>query len=579
MLRHFTASLLVLFAAGAHAAPTANDLRLTITPVVSGLAEPTAAAFLADGDFLILEKSAGKVRRVTNGVPNPTAVLDLAVEGADERGLLGIALHPDFVTHPYVYLFYNPSNDVGDTQTGLSGYNNVVDRFTWHASGNGGAGSLTPNMNILTVHSDVSYHNGGSISFGPDGKLYGVIGDGGHNDLATNGQLQNNATGAPDDTGIVFRLNDDGTNPSDNPFAAIPGMEKVFAYGIRNSFGITWDPEKKYLWETENGEDDYDEVNRIPAGMDGGWADIMGPTAVSPTGDDNLFVAGGSAYSNPEFSWETVVAPTGIAFGGSVLGDFKNDLFVGDYNKGFLYRFTLDGTRKRLSLTGDLSDLVFDDMDEGGSLVLAEGFGGISDLETGPDGALYVVSFGNGDVHKITGETTEPPEQDLALSQVKVPKKISLSQAKPVVLKDLKLTLVNQGLINETIDETEVAGLVSIDWTSLPVPNLLCPAPGTVLAPPELGFPIVLEPGKKLSLSYTVTWNCANDDAASSKTEDHADFEVEVTIDRSVLGGGSDTDLSDDVCPRPASGDDKGCGGKDANGDIGGPIRTDIVVK
>jgi hypothetical protein len=89
----------------------------------------------------------------------------------------------------------------------------------------------------------------------------------------------------------------------------------------------------------------------------------------------------------------------------------------------------------------------------------------------------------------------------------------------------------------------------------------------------------VFEPGKKLSLSYTVTWGCANDDASSSETEDHADFEVEVTVDRAVLGDGADSDPSDDVCPRPASVGDPGCGGKDANGDIGGPIRTDVVRK
>jgi hypothetical protein len=100
-----------------------------------------------------------------------------------------------------------------------------------------------------------------------------------------------------------------------------------------------------------------------------------------------------------------------------------------------------------------------------------------------------------------------------------------------------------------------------------------------VLKAPALGFPLVLDPGKKLSLGYAVTWDCANDDATSSKTEDHADFELEVTIDRSVLGGNADTDLSDDVCPRPASVGDPGCGGKDANGDIGGPIRTDVVRK
>src|SRR5262245_32543661 len=267
--------LSLLLSVAAYAAPSANDDSLTITPVVSGLDQPTDLAFLAEGDFLVLEKATGKVRRVTNGVVNATAILDLNVESCSERGLLGIALHPDFATNHFVYLYYNPSIS-GGGDTALCGYFesyvNRIDRFVWDASAQSGAGSLTlDTANILSVHSDAPYHNGGSIAFGPDAKLYGVIGDGAHNDFNSNGKLQNAATGDPDDTGIVFRLNDDGSDPDDNPFAAIAGMEKVFAYGIRNSFGITFDPVNGDLWESENGESDYDEVNRIPAAMNGGW--------------------------------------------------------------------------------------------------------------------------------------------------------------------------------------------------------------------------------------------------------------------------------------------------------------------
>ena len=81
---------------------------------MSGLAEPTALVFLGTDDFLVLEKSVGKVRRVTGGALNGTAVLDLDVEGCEERGLLGIALHPDFASNHFVYLFYNPSNEIAD---------------------------------------------------------------------------------------------------------------------------------------------------------------------------------------------------------------------------------------------------------------------------------------------------------------------------------------------------------------------------------------------------------------------------------------------------------------------------------
>jgi len=135
---------------------------------------------------------------------------------------------------------------------------------------------------------------------------------------------------------------------------------------------------------------------------------------------------------------------------------------------------------------------------------------------------------------------------------------------------------VNQGGDTETIDDLgELMDLVSIDWTSLGG----CPAPSTGLVPPKKGFPVVLATKKKLNLAYDVTWDCPNDPEQSSKDADHSDFQVEVSVDHSALGGGADADPSDDVCPRPASGDDKGCGGKDENGDIGGAIRTDVIVK
>lgn len=158
------------------------------------------------------------------------------------------------------------------------------------------------------------------------------------------------------------------------------------------------------------------------------------------------------------------------------------------------------------------------------------------------------------------------------------PKTINLGETKPAVTKDLKVMIVNQGGDTESIDAAEIMDLVSVSWTSLPGPNPLCPSPTTELKPPKKGFPVILAPRKKVLLSYAVTWNCANDDAKSSKTASHADFSVEVQVDHSVLGGGADSDPSDDVCPRAEMGEDKGCGSKTSSG-TGGPIRTDVVVK
>jgi len=161
---------------------------------------------------------------------------------------------------------------------------------------------------------------------------------------------------------------------------------------------------------------------------------------------------------------------------------------------------------------------------------------------------------------------------------VKSSKKITLTESRPEVIKKLKVTIENQGNSSANIDGTELASLVLIDWTSLPGPDGPCGDPAIVLEPPKKGFPVVLDPGKRVTISYSVTWNCANDESKTTKTAPHSDFEVDVTLQTSVLGGGSDADPSDDVCPRGPSGGDKGCGGKMA-GVIGQPIRTDVVVK
>ncbi len=215
-------------------------------------------------------------------------------------------------------------------------------------------------------------HDGGILRFGPDGKLYVMVGD-----LGRRGQLQNLPSGptdtglgptvsddqfggpAPDDAhlaGVVLRLNDDGSTPSDNPFFDVgadmggevgANIQQIYSYGIRNSFGMAFDPRSGNLWTQENGEDAYDELNRVEPGQNSGWIQIAGPVeridefkeiettslhhedvpnlqqlrwppeniADSPEEAlSRLFVLPGSEYSDPEFSWKHVLAPAGIGF-------------------------------------------------------------------------------------------------------------------------------------------------------------------------------------------------------------------------------------------------------------------------
>jgi glucose/arabinose dehydrogenase len=283
------------------AQPTVVDPRLEVRTVVSGLNSPTTMAFLGDDDILVLEKETGRVRRVMNGTIQST-VLDLPVNFGSERGLLGIALHPEFPTNPGVYLYWTESTTGNDTsvlsETPLLG--NRVDRFTWDGS------TLTFDQNIIRLRAiqqdagqpERGNHDGGVLRLGPDGKLYIFFGDQGRR-----GQLQNLpdgpfGPGQPDDqfggpepdnahlSGVILRLNDDGTAPANNPFfkfgASVGGevganIQKIFSYGHRNSFGMAFDPFSGKLWLQENGDDSFSELNLVEAGMNGGWVQIAGP--------------------------------------------------------------------------------------------------------------------------------------------------------------------------------------------------------------------------------------------------------------------------------------------------------------
>src|SRR6266508_1355390 len=237
-------------------APSLVDPNLRVRTVIENLDQPTTMAFLGPNDFFVLEKATGQVKRVVNGVVQST-VLDLAVNSGSERGLLGIALHPDFPATPHVYLYWTESTTGADTtvlsETPLLG--NRVDRFVWDGS------TLTLDQNIIrlralqppfagepTPAAGRGNHDGGVIKFGPDGKLYIFIGD-----VGRRGWMQNLLNGPyqpgdpafgtddnfggpePDDahlTGSILRLNPDGTTPADNPFT---GIGQVFVARLEGS--------------------------------------------------------------------------------------------------------------------------------------------------------------------------------------------------------------------------------------------------------------------------------------------------------------------------------------------------------
>jgi len=260
---------------------------------------------------------------------------------------------------------------------------------------------------------------------------------------------------SPDDahfTGVIIRLNPDGSTPADNPFfqigRQIPGevgknIQKIYAYGFRNSFGMAVDPKTGDLWMSENGDDSFDEINRVFAGMNSGWSQIMGPPSRtaeyrgietsteyfglqqlrwSPVGIAQnpgealarLFNLPGSRYSPPEFSWKFALAPAAVGFLTSdALGvRYQGDLFVGfsegEPLGGALFRFGLTADRRHFDFADPrLRDQVADNRDkedtlESESLFFGVNFGAVTDIQTGPDGNLVVVSLTKGAIYSIS---------------------------------------------------------------------------------------------------------------------------------------------------------------------------------
>ena len=383
------------------AAPSLTDPNLSVTEVTSGLSSPTTMVFIGTDDILVLQKDNGQVRRVIGGVLQSSAVLDVAVDNASERGMLGIAVHPNFPTSPFVYLYYTESSTAGDS-SGSPAANRVY-RYTWS-----GAALTSPLLILDLPVTPGPNHDGGIITFGPDAKLYVVIGD-----LNRDGQLQNFPAGpAPDNTSVILRINDDGSIPSDNPFFSQGGnVAKYYAYGIRNSFGMAFDPVTDDLWMTENGPGSFDEINLVEPGFNSGWEKLMGPDARNANDASSLFSLAGSHYADPKFSWLATVGPTAIVFiDSTTLGaEYENDAFVGDINNGNLYRFKPNGTRNGFVFSGaGLADLVADSGAELNETIIGTGFAGITDLKVGSDGRLYVVSFGDGKIYAISNATLPP---------------------------------------------------------------------------------------------------------------------------------------------------------------------------
>jgi glucose/arabinose dehydrogenase len=354
MIRTVTRGLAAtLIMATLTAAPASSEAavghRATIKakPVATGLNGPSGFAFAPSGVIWYLERGTGEVHTLDPRTGKHYRVFTIhGVNGDGERGALGIALSPRWPTKKVVYVYV--------TRTGGSHLQNQLVRFT--VSGGTGHGLK---VLLKSPASTNPYHNGGRILFGPDHKLYVVIGDGHHS---------RNAQDRSDNfRGKILRLDPDGTGANGNPFGS-----RIWSYGHRNSFGSTFDPVTHRLWETENGPECTDEINLIAKGANFGWGPKETCSTSKPGGTNN---SGPRPRHRPKWFTARTIGITGAAFcHGCGIRSLGGQLVFGDVDTGSLRAIHLNAARTAFSSK---------------ARVIASGLAGVHSVEVSPTGRIY----------------------------------------------------------------------------------------------------------------------------------------------------------------------------------------------
>jgi glucose/arabinose dehydrogenase len=385
--------------------PKLFDSNLKITTIAEGLSTPTTMAFVGPDDILVLEKDTGMVKRIVNGKVLAKPVLDVNVANSVERCLCGIAVSKDGST-TYVFIYYTQiEGKDGEDKAGKQPIGNRVYRYELS-----GDALINPLLLMDLPANPGPRHNGGNIIIGPDNNIYVAIGDvdGSFKGPTTETKTQNYKNGIdPDGRSGILRITQNG-QPTDGILGDSIPLRLYYAYGIRNSFGMDFDPISGNLWDSENGPGNGDEINLVLPGFNSGWQQVQGLASMedSFSESDLQNFDGKGHYSDPELVWVNTAGPTAVKFLNSTkLGTtYENDMFVGDVHNGRIYHFDLTPDRKDLILPQELSSRVIEKPTSPGvsKIVFGEGFAGITDLEVGPDGNLYVVSIGLGSIYQIS---------------------------------------------------------------------------------------------------------------------------------------------------------------------------------
>jgi len=356
-IRLLTAATCLVLLPSTVAAGAANDdavaapavaAAIKVVPVKTGLNGPSGFTFSPNGKIWYLERPTGEVR-----ILNPKTGADhlfykiASVNGAGERGALGIALDPSWRTQPFVYVYV--------TRTWNGALRNLVVRIR-NDRGHGAHFRVL----LSTPPSASGYHNGGRIRFGPDHKLYVMVGDA---HASSNAQDRTSNL-----QGKILRLDRDGTAAAGDPYG------RIWSFGHRNSFGFTFDPETGRLWETENGPQCNDEINLVVRGGNYGWGASENCGGTAP-GDTNN--SGPTPRRLPKTYFPTPIGITGDAFclacglGASVNGD----LVFGDVDTGSIRAINMNASRTGFSASS--------------RVLLTPSTGGVHSLEIGPNRRIY----------------------------------------------------------------------------------------------------------------------------------------------------------------------------------------------
>ncbi len=328
--------------------------------VVDGLQNPWGMTFLPNGDILITEK-AGEIRIVRDGKlleEQITGVPDTKVQG--QGGLMDIELHPDFEQNSLVYLSY--ASDAGSG----NGANTAIARFKL-------VGNALTEQEVLykaEPNSGRGQHFGSRLEFDRDGYLYFSVGDRGNRDV--------NPQDITRDNGKIYRINDDGSIPEDNPFSGADGVKQaIYSYGHRNPQGLAMNPASGEIWEHEHGPRGGDEVNIIKPGLNYGWPVIS--YGINYNGTEFTDKTEMEGMEQPVIYWDPSIAPCGMTF---VTGDrypgWEGDVIVGSLKFSYLVHGKVIGSK-----------IVSQEK-------IAEGIGRVRNIEQSPDGYLYVGIEGKG---------------------------------------------------------------------------------------------------------------------------------------------------------------------------------------